>query len=188
MKATHQADSGKAAGHGLARWIAPLFERIFRPLLDERRGRRNRGLLGLAVVGRISPRAGVATALGLLVAGPAAVLVWAHTGNLLPWAVVQFGGMLAVLALACMPHRHGALVVQWGAVIAWYAVAKAFELADHAVFEATGQWVSGHTLKHLMAAGAALPVLFAMARLHHSRYLAAPMPRRAMQNGGHRGA
>jgi hypothetical protein len=146
------------------------------------------GLLGLAVVGRISPRAGVASALGLLVAGPAAVLVWAHTGNLLPWAVVQFGGMLAVLALARMPHRHGALVVQWGAVIAWYAVAKAFELADHAVFEATGQWVSGHTLKHLMAAGAALPVLFAMARLHHSRYLAAPMPRRAMQNGGHRGA
>ena len=146
------------------------------------------GLLGLAVVGRISPRAGLATALGLLVAGPAAVLVWAHTGNLLPWAVVQFGGLLAVLALACLPHRHGALVVQWGAVIAWYAVAKAFELADHAVFEATGQWVSGHTLKHLMAAGAALPVLFAMARLHHSRYLAAPMPRRAMQNGGHRGA
>ena len=39
-------------------------------------------------------------------------------------------------------------------------------------------------LKHLMAAGAALPVLFAMARLHHSRYLAEPMPRRAMQNGG----
>jgi len=34
----------------------------------------------------------------------------------------------------------------------------------------------------------ALPVLFAMARLHHSRYLAAPMPGRAMQNGGHRGA
>ena len=54
MKATHQADSGKAAGHGLARWIAPLFERIFRPLLDERRGRRNRGLLGLAVVGLIA--------------------------------------------------------------------------------------------------------------------------------------
>lgn len=67
------------------------------------------GLLGLAVVGRISPRAGVATALGLLVAGPAAVLVWAHTGNLLPWAVVQFGGLLAVLALACMPHRPGAV-------------------------------------------------------------------------------
>jgi mono/diheme cytochrome c family protein len=40
-------------------------------------------------------------------------------------------------------------------------LAKLFEGADHAVFEATGQWVSGHSLKHLLAAGAALPVLAA---------------------------
>ena len=145
------------------------------------------GLLGLAVVGRISPRAGLATALGLMVAAPAAVLAWAHTGNLTPWAVVQFGGMLVVLALACLPHRHGALVLQLGALIAWYAAAKVMELADHSVYEATAGWVSGHTLKHLLAAGAALPVLFAMARLHHSRYVAVPLPRRAMQNGGQRG-
>ena len=145
------------------------------------------GLLGLAVVGRISPRAGLATALGLMVAAPAAVLAWAHTGNLTPWAVVQFGGMLVVLALACLPHRHGALVLQLGALIACYAAAKVMELADHSVYEATAGWVSGHTLKHLLAAGAALPVLFAMARLHHSRYVAVPLPRRAMQNGGQRG-
>ena len=145
------------------------------------------GLLGLAVVGRISPRAGLATALGLMMAAPAAVLAWAHTGNLTPWAVVQFGGMLAVSALACLPHRHGALVLQLGALIAWYAAAKVMELADHSVYEATAGWVSGHTLKHLLAAGAALPVLFAMARLHHSRYVAVPLPRRAMQNGGQRG-
>ena len=145
------------------------------------------GLLGLAVVGRISPRAGLATALGLMVAAPAAVLAWAHTGNLTPWAVVQFGGMLVVLVLACLPHRHGALVLQLGALIAWYAAAKVMELADHSVYEATAGWVSGHTLKHLLAAGAALPVLFAMARLHHSRYVAVPLPRRAMQNGGQRG-
>ena len=146
------------------------------------------GLLGLAVVGRISPRAGLATALGLMMAAPAAVLAWAHTGNLTPWAVVQFGGMLVVLVLTCLPHRHGALVLQLGALIAWYAAAKVMELADHSVYEATAGWVSGHTLKHLLAAGAALPVLFAMARLHHSRYVAVPLPRRAMQNGGHRGA
>ena len=145
------------------------------------------GLLGLAVVGRISPRAGLATALGLMVAAPSAVLAWAHTGNLTPWAVVQFGGMLVVLVLACLPHRHGALVLQLGALIAWYAAAKVMELADHSVYEATAGWVSGHTLKHLLAAGAALPVLFAMARLHHSRYVAVPLPRRAMQNGGQRG-
>ncbi|WP_422845171.1 hypothetical protein [Acidovorax sp. M2(2025)] len=146
------------------------------------------GLLGWAAVGRISPRAGVPMALGLLVAGPAAVGVWAHTGNLLPWAVVQMGGMAVVLALAWRPHRHGALALPLGAVIAWYAAAKVLEGADHVVFEATGHWVSGHTLKHLVAAGAAWPLLRAMARLHHSRYVATPQAHGRMQNGGHRGA
>ena len=37
------------ATHGLAARLGPLFQRIFRPLLDERRGQRNRRLLGLAV-------------------------------------------------------------------------------------------------------------------------------------------
>ncbi|MDL2338756.1 MAG: efflux RND transporter permease subunit, partial [Pseudomonadota bacterium] len=35
--------------HGLAAKLSPLFQRIFRPLLDDRHGGRNRGLLGLAV-------------------------------------------------------------------------------------------------------------------------------------------
>ena len=38
-----------AAHHGLSARIAPAFERLFRPLLDERRGGRNRGLLGLGI-------------------------------------------------------------------------------------------------------------------------------------------
>ena len=42
----HAAHSG---GHGLAGKLGPLFERLFRPLLDERRGARNRGLLGLGI-------------------------------------------------------------------------------------------------------------------------------------------
>ena len=35
--------------HGLAAKLGPLFQRIFRPLLDNRHGGRNRGLLGLGV-------------------------------------------------------------------------------------------------------------------------------------------
>ena len=63
MKATPapaaDADAPGAAPHpaahaaehrGLSARIAPTFERIFRPLLDERRGARNRGLLGLGIV------------------------------------------------------------------------------------------------------------------------------------------
>ncbi len=40
--------------HGLAGRFAPLFERIFRPLLDDNRGTRNRRLLGLGVGGLIA--------------------------------------------------------------------------------------------------------------------------------------
>ena len=43
-----------AAHHGLSAKIAPAFERLFRPLLDERRGGRNRGLLGLGIAALIA--------------------------------------------------------------------------------------------------------------------------------------
>ncbi|WP_448251238.1 efflux RND transporter permease subunit [Ottowia oryzae] len=54
MKAVPAAAHGDGGPHtathsGLAAKIAPVFERIFRPLLDERRCSRNRSLLGLGV-------------------------------------------------------------------------------------------------------------------------------------------
>jgi multidrug efflux pump subunit AcrB len=42
-----------AAPHGLSARLAPLFERIFRPLLDDQRGGRNRLVLGLFVAALI---------------------------------------------------------------------------------------------------------------------------------------
>ncbi|MCW5236408.1 hypothetical protein [Verminephrobacter eiseniae] len=124
------------------------------------------GLLGLTAANRVSERSGWAAAAAVLLAGPLALLWWSYRGNLLPWAVVQFGGMLVVLVLAFVPRRAGALALYPGAVIALYALAKLFEAADHVVFGATAQWVSGHSLKHVLAAGAAWPVLSALATLH----------------------
>lgn len=43
-----EADGHKTA-HGLAAKLGPLFERVFRPLLDERHGSRNRRLLGAGI-------------------------------------------------------------------------------------------------------------------------------------------
>ena len=143
------------------------------------------GLLGLAAHGRVSARAGHAGAVAVLLAGPLAVVWWAHTGNLMPWAVVQLGGMFVVLALACLPRRTGALGVHLGAVIGMYAVAKFFEAADHAVYDATAQWVSGHSLKHVFAAGAAWPVLLALTALRQSADRCVPDVARSGQNGAH---
>ena len=48
--AAQNGDGGPQAAHaGVAARIAPIFERVFRPLLDERRGSRNRRLLWLGV-------------------------------------------------------------------------------------------------------------------------------------------
>ncbi|MEP7281920.1 MAG: efflux RND transporter permease subunit, partial [Rubrivivax sp.] len=47
LKATPQSEPGKP--HGLSAKLAPLFRRLFEPLLDERRGTRNRRLLGLGI-------------------------------------------------------------------------------------------------------------------------------------------
>lgn len=120
------------------------------------------GLLGMAVADRVSLRSGVATVAATLLAGTAAVLVWTVSGNLLPWVVVQGGGMALVLVLALrQPLFDG-----WGlpllAVVVLYTLAKLLELGDHTVFAWTDGLVSGHSLKHLAAALAAWPVLEVM--------------------------
>jgi hypothetical protein len=53
-------------------------------------------------------------------------------------------------------------------VILAYAAAKLLEMNDHAIFDLTGQLVSGHTLKHLVATLAALPVLASVRALRKS--------------------
>ena len=120
------------------------------------------GLLGLAAAGRVSARAGGLLAMAVLLLGPLSIWVWLASSNVLPWAVLQFGGMLLVLCLAWLKPLPGALAIRWGWVIVIYALAKGFEMADEAVFAATAQSVSGHSLKHVVASFAAWPVVFAM--------------------------
>ena len=136
------------------------------------------GIVGLAAC-RISARAGASMGLALLAAGPIAVAGWHHTGNLLPWAVLQGGGMLLLIVLCFIEPAPGDLPVRWGLVIAAYAVAKLLEAADHGVWQLTGELVSGHTLKHLAAAAAAWPLVDALGRLRHGGQNAPASPRHA---------
>ena len=123
------------------------------------------GLLGLGVAVHLSARAGLALAAVVLLLGPVSVAVWAAQGNLLPWALLQGGGLVLLLVLAFMKPLPGALAVRWGAVIAIYVVAKLCEQADHTIYQATGEIISGHSLKHLVAAFAAWPVISALRAL-----------------------
>jgi hypothetical protein len=71
---------------------------------------------------------------------------------------VQFLPGLAVILLFVLypPKYTGAYY--WIIVGALYALAKLFEFADEAIYSA-GNLVSGHTLKHLAAAGACFAIL-----------------------------
>lgn len=122
------------------------------------------GLMGLAASDRVSERAGLWLALAVLVGGACGVQTWSALDNVLPWAILQYGGMALILALACLPARIGALSIPLLTVILVYALAKLLEHADQWVFELTQGLVSGHTLKHLVASCAALPVVSAIRR------------------------
>ena len=125
-------------------------------------------LLGLATAGRISHRAGAAVSAAVLILGPLSIWFWLASGNVLPWLVIQFGGMALMVWMAGVKPLPGALPVRWGVVVAVYAVAKLLEMADHQVYDFTGHLVSGHSLKHLVASFAAWPVVVAVAAAHNA--------------------
>lgn len=154
------------------------------------------GALGLAVASRIGTRAAWVTAAVVLGAGWLALRTWGLSGQLLPWGVLQGGGMLLMVWLATRPVLARRLPVSLAALIGWYALAKLLEVGDHAIWQASGGIVSGHSLKHVAAALAAWPVMAALmsssapssapdrAGPYWARCRRAAWPRRAAPGGG----
>lgn len=120
-------------------------------------------LVAATVIERISVKAGLRMLLPLVVIGVGSVVYWRLSelegkGDLRPYAIVQFGSLLTVLLMAVLlPSRYtrgGDMLI----VLGMYVLAKLLELLDAAIF-GLGRVVSGHTLKHLTAAGATYGVL-----------------------------
>jgi hypothetical protein len=123
----------------------------------------------IQVMERMGTRAGARVLLPFLAAGVASVVYWQLTerlgrGDLRPYAVVQYLPFLAIpLMLALFPARY-TRTRDFAGVFACYAAAKLFEALDGPIFRALGGAVSGHTLKHLAAAGATACLLVMVAR------------------------
>ena len=109
------------------------------------------GALGCA---RVSAKAGLMTLGVALCYGIASILVWQSTGNLTPYAVMQFGGLIWC-AVAGVGGKRGVFNLPWGALLGFYVAAKAFEALDTVVYTASAHLVSGHTVKHVLSALAA---------------------------------
>lgn len=84
----------------------------------------------------------------LVLFGIASVVAWRITGDLRPYAFVQFAPMILIpVMLLIMPKSQG---LWW--VVLFYALAKIAESADARIYAHFP--LSGHTLKHLFAAAA----------------------------------
>lgn len=115
-------------------------------------------LLAAAIQERLDARTGAALLWPLLVIAIASLLLWRQNGDLRLYAWVQFFPLLTVPALFLLRPPKYTGTLYWIVAAALYAVAKVFEHFDAAIFS-IGDIVSGHTLKHLVAAAACFAIL-----------------------------
>jgi hypothetical protein len=122
------------------------------------------GLFSAVVAERVNLKVGLYLMPLLVAAGLASVLYWHWTeqqelGDLRFYYLVQFYPMLVLpLLLFFFPARYTGTSYLLGA-LGWYVLAKVFEHLLDAPIYSLGGIVSGHTLKHLAAALAALWIL-----------------------------
>jgi hypothetical protein len=99
-----------------------------------------------------------------LVVGIASVFLWKATNDLRVYVWVQATPLLVIpYVIAVYPgrhtHRHYLL---YG--VGFYALAKVAELLDYRIYDATLTAISGHSLKHMLAAAAPFCVYLMLRR------------------------
>jgi Ceramidase len=115
-------------------------------------------ILSVVVEERVDARAGALLLRPLLAIGIFSLLLWRWTDDLRLYAWAQFFPFVSlVLILSLFPPTYTG-ASYWVAAASLYAIAKLMEHYDHAVYS-FGQFLSGHTLKHLAAAAACFAIL-----------------------------
>ena len=113
-------------------------------------------LFALILAERVHYWAGIALFIPLVILGGASVVYWHVSegwgeGDLRPYLLVQLYPLVAIPIILVLFRARFTLTQDLYAALCCYLVAKALELLDRQVYS-QGQIVSGHTLKHLVAA------------------------------------
>ena len=116
-----------------------------------------------AVIGeRLHPHAGEVLLVPLALLGAGGVFYWSAFDDLRPYGLVQFGGIAAMLVISALRASRYTLGASIFVAAALYGLAKVGELYDATFFALSGERVSGHTLKHLVAAAALYVILWSL--------------------------
>ena len=118
------------------------------------------GLFSIVMGEQVSERLGQKMLLPLLLAGVGSVVYWwlgeiRGQGDLRPYILVQFMPMVLIpMMLVLYRSAFDRTGFIW-LMIVLYAAAKLFEYMDYSIYS-TGYFISGHSIKHIVAATAAL--------------------------------
>ena len=100
---------------------------------------------------RISERSGFHTLAELIILAPLTVLIWNYNGNLTPYIILQYGGVVIVI-LTLILTKASKPSPCFTSLIILYGFAKITEFYDEKIFTLSENVISGHTLKHLISA------------------------------------
>ena len=122
------------------------------------------GLLVAVLADYVNPRLEKTLLAPAIVLGLASVMYWQYTGDLRLYVLVQFLPLIMIPAvlLLCGAAQKGRVYLL--TALAIYMVSKLAEHYDRVVFEWTGAIISGHSLKHLLAALALFAVYMMLRR------------------------
>ncbi len=112
-------------------------------------------ILAMLATVKISERSGFHTLAELIILAPLSVLIWNYNGNLTPYVVLQFGGIILII-LTLLFSKTQKQSPCFTSLIILYGFAKVAEFYDGQIFNLSQNLISGHTLKHLIAALAVL--------------------------------
>lgn len=126
------------------------------------------GLLAAVRAETRDPRQPTWIPMALAVAAVASVLWWSVTesrgaGDLRPYLLMQGAPLVMIPIWQALHGSPRADRIAFGVAILLYVAAKVAEVEDRTIYEALG-FVSGHTIKHLLAAAASVVIVWSVVR------------------------
>ncbi|KAH1051918.1 hypothetical protein AAZX31_08G184900 [Glycine max] len=121
-------------------------------------------IMAIFIIERIDERKGTVSIIPLVLAGIISIVYWRFFDDLRPYALVQFVPCIVIPLMAILLPPMYTHSTYWLWAAGSYLLAKVLEATDDVIYEWTRHIVSGHTLKHLVAAMVPVFLTFMLAK------------------------